>query len=214
MNPVSPKTFTVLKCVLDLPLFSQRMIARKSGVSIGQVNKVFQWLDDNDFIARVRKIHLTNVSENSGVVGCQLINPTGILRAISFFRSMKNNNILELNLDLPKEKVLKYLAGEGVIFCLDTALERYDSYYRGDTICCYIVPAEQINNIKKDLGTVKYGITKIKFYSWDFNGLDIRDHMNSSGGYTTEVQTIIDLFCDRKPHYTKEVLKRKWSIEL
>jgi hypothetical protein len=214
MNPVAPKTFEVLKRVLNQPMFSQRMIARSTGISIGQVNKVFKWLEENNFIEKIRKTFLTNVPEDLGIVRYQLINPTGILRAISFFRTMKNNRTLVLNLDLKKDKVIKFLKREKVIFCLDSALEKYDSYFRGDTICCYIDPKEQIEDIKNDLTSVKYGLTRIEFYSWDFTGLDIRDAMNSHDNYTTEVQTIIDLFCDNKAHYTKELLRRKWGIEL
>ncbi len=214
MNPVAPKTFEVLKWVLSQPATSQRMIARNTNVSLGQINKVFLWLEENNFIERIRKNTKINASKDLGPVSYQLINPTGILRAISFFRSMKNNRILELNLDLKKEKVIRYLNKQKVIFCLDSALEKHDSYFRGDTICCYIVPKEKVEDIKNDLSSIKYGISRIQFYSWDFKGLDIRDKINSHNNYTTEVQTIIDLFCDNKAHYTKELLRKKWGIEL
>ena len=109
MNPTAPKTFQILKYVLDRSMFSQRMIHRKTNISLGQINKVFQWLEDNNFIEKARKIILTDVPKNLGVVRYQLTNPTGLLRAISFFRKMKNNKIIELNLDLKKEDVIKYL---------------------------------------------------------------------------------------------------------
>jgi len=214
MNPIASKTYQILKFVLDYSMFSQRMICRKTNISLGQINKVFQWLEDNNFIEKVRKIILTNVPKNLGVVRYRLTNPTGLVRATSFFRKMKNNKILELNLDLKKEDVIKYLTSKKVIFCLETALEKYDSYFRGDTVCCYIEPTSKINNIKKDLSTIKFGLTKVQFYSWDFQDYDINDPTNSQNYYTTELQTIIDLFCDNKAHYTKELLKRKWGIVL
>jgi hypothetical protein len=127
---------------------------------------------------------------------------------------MKNNRILELNLDLKKEKAINYLKKQKVIFCLDSALEKYDSYFRGDTVCCYIVPDERIKDIKSDLSSAKYGLCRVEFYSWNFRGLDIKDKINSIKNYTTEVQTIIDLFCDNKAHYTKELLRKKWGIKL
>jgi hypothetical protein len=214
MNPAAPKTFEVLKWVLSQPATSQRMIARSTNVSLGQINKVFSWLEGNNFIERIGKNSHIKVPKDIGPVSYRLINPTGILRAISFFRSMKNNRILELNLDLKKEKVIRYLKKQNVIFCLDSALEKHDSYFRGDTICCYIVPIEKIEDIKNDLTSIKYGLSRIEFYSWDFKGLDIRNKMNSLKNYTTEEQTIIDLFCDNKAHYTKELLRKKWGIEL
>jgi hypothetical protein len=209
MNPVAPKTYEVLKWVLDQPASSQRMIARNTNISLGQINKVFSWLEENNFIER-----RNTRTKDLGPMSYNLTNPTGVLRAISLFRSMKNSRLLELNLDLKKEKAVKYLKKQKVIFCLDSALEKYDSYFRGDTICCYIVPKERLENIKRDLSSIKHGLSKIEFYSWDFQGLDIKDKMNSSNHYTTELQTIIDLFCDNKAHYTKELLRKKWGIQL
>ncbi len=195
-------------------MFSQRMIMRNTNISLGQINKTFKWLEDNNFIERVRKIVLTKVPHNLGVVRYQLINPTGLLRAISFFRKMKDLKILELNLDITKEEIIKYLTGKKVIFCLETALEKYDSYFRGDTVCCYVGSTEQTDNIQKDLSAIKFGLTKVQLYSWDFQDYDIKHQSNSQNNYTTELQTIVDLFCDNKAHYTKELLKRKWRIVL
>jgi len=214
MNLIAPKTYQILKFVLNYSLLSQRMIYRRTNISLGQINKVFQWLEDTNFIEKVRKIILIDVPKNLGIVRYRLTNPTGLVRAISFFRKMKNNKILELNLDLKKEDVIKYLTKKKVIFCLETALEKYDSYFRGDAVCCYIEPTSKIDNIKKDLSAIKFGLTKIQFYSWDFQDYDINDPTNSLNYYTSELQTIIDLFCDNKAHYTKELLKRKWGIVL
>lgn len=214
MNPISPKTFNVLKYVLDQQLFSQRMIARNLDVSLGQVNKVIHWLEDNNFIEKIRKKFLTDAPDDIGFVRYQLINPTGILRAISFFRSMKKNLLLEKDLDMKKGNIIEYLANQKMVFCLDTALEKYDSYFRGDTICCYITSPKEIERIKTKFNSIKYGLTRVKIYSWDFKGIDIGHYLNSKDNFTTELQTIIDLFCDNKPHYTKELLKRKWGIEL
>jgi hypothetical protein len=211
MNPVAPKTYEVLKWVLSQPAISQRMIARNTDISLGQINKVFFWLEENNFIEKRKK---NTQIKDLGTMSYNLINPTGILRAISLFRSMKSNRILELNLDMKKEKAIKYLKKQKVIFCLDSALEKYDSYFRGDTVCCYIVPDERIKVIKNDLSSVKYGLCRVEFYSWDFRGLDIKNKMNSYNHYTTELQTIIDLFCDNKAHYTKVLLRKKWGIQL
>jgi len=214
MNPVAPMTFIILKSVLDDQFFSQRMIMRQTGVSLGQVNKVFQWLEENNFIEKIRKTFLTNLPNNLGVVRYQLVNPTGLLRAISLFRTMNKNIYSVSNLDISKEEVIKYLKDQKVVFCLETALEKYDSHFRGDTICCYISSQNQFDIIHQDFQSVRYGLTKVTFYSWDFAGLDVNNYLNSRNQFTTEVQTIIDLFCDNKAHYTKELLKKKWRIEL
>lgn len=211
MNLIAPKTYEVLKWVLSQPATSQRMIARNTNISLGQINKVFSWLEENNFIEKRKK---NTRIKDLGTMSYNLINPTGILRAISLFRYMKNNRLLELNLDMKKDKAIKYLKKQKVIFCLDSALEKYDSYFRGDTVCGYIVPDERIEDIKNDLSSIKYGLSRVELYSWDFKDLDIRDKMNSQNNYTTEMQTIIDLFCDNKAHYTKELLRKEWGIEL
>ena len=211
MNPTSPKTYSVIIYALTHGSLSQRKTARKLGISIGQVNKVFRWLEDNLFIERIGR-KKTGGALNRGTYG--LVNPTGILRAISLFRKMKENLLFELNLDLKKEKIMEYLLDRDVIFCLESALDRYDSYFRGDTICCYVNSLVEAENIRKELSSTKSGIMKIRFYSWDFNNLSITHELISTGNYTTEVQTMMDLFCDNKPHYTRELLKRKWGIEL
>ena len=180
------------------------MVHRNTKISLGQINKVFRWLEDNYFIEKIRK----------NILRYKLINPTGLLRAISFFRKMKNNKIIEYNLDLRKEEVVKYLNKKKVIFCLETALEKYDSYFRGDTICCYVEYPNRIKTIDQDLSTIRFGLTKLLLYSWDFQDYNLRNSSNSIDNYTSELQTIIDLFCDNKANYTKELIKRKWGVVL
>ena len=211
MNPTSPKTYAIISYVLTHGTVSQRKAARDLDISIGQVNKVFRWLEDNLFIERTGRMKIGD-GLNSGTYG--LVNPTGLLRAVSFFRKMKRNLLFELNLDLKKDEIMEYLLDRGVIFCLESALDRYDSYFRGDTICCYVRSLQKAENIRKELGTTRSGIMKIRFYSWDFNNLSITHELISTGNYTTELQTMVDLFCDNKPHYTRELLKRIWGVEL
>ena len=79
MNLIAPKTFQILKYVLDYSMFSQRMIHRKTNISLGQINKVFQWLEDNNFIEKVRKIILTDVPKNLGVIRYRLTKGNFIL---------------------------------------------------------------------------------------------------------------------------------------
>jgi hypothetical protein len=209
MNPVAPMTFAVLRYVLENPETTQRAAARDTGVSLGQVNKVFSWLQENSLIEKINK---NRTAANTGKTAkYRLSNPTGILRVISLFRPMKNNLILELNLNIKKQEAIKYLRKKKAILCLDSALERYDSYFRGDTVCCYVDPPDRLETIKKELSRVPSGITKIRCYRWDFPDIDISGSKDLA---TTETQTVIDLFCDNKAHYTKELLRRRWGMEL
>jgi len=213
MKPTASKTFEVIKWTLHLPMFSQRMVSRNSGISLGHVNNVFQWLESNNFIERIRKNFLVNIPEDIGVVRYRLSNPTGILRAISFSRFMNNNLCYNTSIDINKNELIGYPRSKEVVLSLDTALEHYDSYFRGDAVCCYIDSINVLGDIQDHINNLSYGLLKFRIYTWDFK-LDITDPMNSMDGFTTELQTIIDLFCDNKAYQTKELLKKRWNIEL
>ena len=102
-------------------------------------------------------------------------------------------------------------------FCLDSALEILDSYYRGDRICCYLHPQsrdEQLKEISVNFSKKRYGLTRVELYAWDFKGLDLRKPIHSDGMSTEDVQTIIDMFCDDRGFATKGLLKRRWGVDL
>ena len=220
MRLTSPKTFEVLKWTLKLPTLSQRLIYKNSnkfgdGVSLGQVNHVFQWLEGMGFIDRVKVVRRQRgVKDELSSGRYQMANPTGLLRAISFFRSMDRNLVAKYDLDLKKEELLEYLDGQNITYCLDTALERHDTYIRSDRVCFYATDMNMADDINGELSSVRQGLTRCEVFLWDFKGLDIRKPINSEDGYTTPIQTIIDLFCNDRAYYTKELIRNQWGVAL
>jgi hypothetical protein len=218
MKLVAPKTMSVLVHILDIKEFTQRELWSercKHKIALGQVNKVVQWLETNAFVQRKHGKYV-------------LTNPTGLLRAISLFRSMNDLRVFSASIDMSKEKVISYLQKKDIVFCLGTALEKYSSYFRSDEISYY---ALEHLDIQSKLSSQKEGLTRVSGYNIDYvkirdpkipnlNALT-RDFLDAffiseldKTRYTSRVQTVVDLFCDGKAYYTKELLKEHWGVEL
>ena len=214
----APKTLRLLLLVLTLREFSQRGLwstYKKSGtIALGQVNKVVRWLEGNMLVERRKGRYV-------------LTNPTGLLRAISLFRSMRELRAFSSSVDLPRQEVMESLR-EHAIFCLGTALENYGSYFRSPEISFYAVDWRRLEN---EYSRMREGLTKLTCYRMDFlepGGLvldrsllslerqvdDLISKRSDGSRYASEVLTVLDMFCDGKAHYTKELLKDIWELEL
>src|SRR3972149_10132868 len=130
MDPAAPTTYRILLAVLTRKEASQQELARDLDVSIGQVKGVVRWLEQGGFVERGRAED--RMARGRGKEVYRLDNPTGLLRAISLFRSMPRLQQFTLSVDVPKEKLISGLARRPVVFCLGTALERYSRFYRAD----------------------------------------------------------------------------------
>jgi len=215
----APKTLRLLVLILTVREFSQRDLWSKyrmdSTISLGQVNKVVRWLEGNAFVERRGAKYV-------------LINPTGLLRAISLFRSMREIRAFSVSVDLPMERVWNSLPKEEVVFCLGTAMEKYGSYFRPSEVSFY---AYDCRELERRLSRIREGLTKISCYEMDFlrprglvldsSLLSLKDEVNTlisqrfdDATYTSQVMTTLDMFCDGKAHYTKELLADLWGVEL
>src|SRR5438093_3017190 len=83
---------------------SHQELARDLGVSIGQVNGVVRWLEQGGFVERGRTENRR--ARGRGKEVYLLSNPTGLLRAISLFRSMPRLRQFTVSVDVPKEKLM------------------------------------------------------------------------------------------------------------
>ena len=152
-----------------------------------------------------------------------LTDSVGLLRYISLFRSMSELRSFTLYIDASEERVIDKLSKQDAIFCLGTAQEKYIPYYRSDEVSFYSQNPKRIHSL---LRTAKRGQTKVSCYKIDYirihnQKLKIVQLLDSlfaheSGGskITTEVQTVVDMFCDGKSAYTKPLLRSLWSVEI
>ena len=234
MNPTAPATYRILLTVLARKETSQRELVRNLKVSLGQVNKVFQWLEENHFVERSRAAN--RVPRGRAQETYTLTNPTGLLRAISLFRPMNRLRRFTVAVDVRKGDLLSDLRKRPVVFCLGTALERFSRFHRSDEISFYALDGkgpQSVGAIRNDLAARKEGITRATCYllPTKFHGRRASEPIETkvllerlmahgfadraSGGYfTTKVQTVVDLFCDGKAFAARDLLKELWGVEL
>ena len=234
MDPAAPATYRIILTMLTRKEASQRELARDLDVSIGHVNGVVRWLEQGGFVERGRAEDRT--ARGRGKEVYRLANPTGLLRAISLFRSMPRLRQFTLSVDVPREKLISDLARRPVVFCLGTALERYSRFYRADEVSFYAFPGGSrggVETIRRDLSTSREGITRATCYLLPTKVHGRReeevadahkalDVLRSIGFvekardrcFTTRVQTVVDLFCDGKAFAARDLLKEVWGVEL
>ncbi|MCJ2564027.1 MAG: hypothetical protein LN417_08075 [Candidatus Thermoplasmatota archaeon] len=214
----APKTMRLLLHILTAQEFSQRGLwseyNKRGSIAIGQVNKVVRWLEGNAFVERRRK-------------GYVLTNPTGLVRAMSLFRSMRELRAFSVSVDTSREEVLGMLPSEAIL-CLGTSVERYGSYFRSPETSFYAVDCEAL---EAEFSRLSEGLTKLSCYRIDFLEPDgpasdrsmvsferqvdsLISRKIDGMRYTSPVQTVLDMFCDGKAHYTKELLKDLWEVDL
>lgn len=220
MKHIQPKTLQIMVAVLSTGRFSQRGIwrlcNRQGTVSIGQVNKVVKDLQQKGFVERLWKSPIAETMEMAGPIGedwedfnmgranYALTDPIGLLRFISLFRSMRELRLFTISVEASEEKIIKELLKKDAIICLGTAMERYSAYYRPDEVSFYSGKPEAIY---KYLRTAKGGFTKVSCYKIDYV-------QGKTGGPTTDVQTVVDMFCDGKGVYTKPLLRKFWGVDI
>lgn len=234
MDPTAPATYRILVTLLARKETSQRELVRDLEVSLGQTNKVFRWLEENQFIERSRRAD--RIPRGRGQEIYVLANPTGLLRAISLFRPMSRLRQYTVAVDMRKEKLFTDLRKRPVIFCLGSALERFSRFYRSDEISFYALDGkgpQSAGAIRHDLAARKEGITRATCHllptrthgrrvSEPIEAKVVLDRLiahgfadrASSGYFTTKVQTVVDLFCDGKAFAARDLLKELWGVEL
>lgn len=234
MNPAAPTTYRIILAVLATKKTSQRELARRLDISVGQVNKVFHWLEENAFVEGPAVAGEGRAGGRSDAY--VLVNPTGLLRAISLFRQMNRLRLFSVAVAGTKHDLLSELRSHHVVFCLGTALERSSEFYRSDEVSFYAVGGsgpEGAEGIREGLAAKGEGIARATCYFMDTRthgrraaaSADPRVNLDwlresgiierSRGGYfTTKVQTVVDLFCDGKAFAARDLLRELWGVRL
>jgi hypothetical protein len=163
-------------------------VHEKTGVSIGRVNQVVSWLLDRGYVERIRG-------------GYRLASAVSLLNLLANFRTM--GKIVSLDIDAPRKEILKFLSEKKAVFCLTSALQHYDTYFRDPSICIYPLDEKIIDELKK----FREGNLRINIYKPDLV-LEENIVTGDSARYTSKVRTIIDLFCDNKAYAAERLIKR------
>ena len=239
MKHLQPKTLLILLALLSLQdrRFSQKgiwqMCNRHRKVSVGQVNKVVRYLERVGFVERMwnplgLQAQDKNAKENDIDMTngrYYLKNPLGLLNYIALSRDMRELRLFTFEVSQSEKDIIPLLSKNEVIFCLGTALERYSAYYRPEEISFYTMEPKAVFNI---LRTAEHGNTKLTAYRPDFletrpiknttSDFDLDDELlfNNSEklGLTSRSLTMIDMFCDGKGAFAKQLVKQMWGIEI
>lgn len=232
MKRIQPKTMLVITKILEKRIFSQRMIWRDCNditkISIGHVNRVFKDLMKNGFVKKRSKLAIkygldipdvkntTDTGNRSPIY--YLNDPIGLLKYISYLRSMNDLLIFETKINASRENIMEKFGKMGVIFCLGSSIERYSAYFKPDDVSFYSLEPDIVQDI---LATSASGDTYIRCYEpdhlrsinkEDLGKLFVPDQYGSFS--TGEVQTVIDMFCDGKGTYTKTILEKIWGVHI
>lgn len=190
------KTYPVIKYVLKEKCFKQSELSEKTGVSLGRVNEIVQWLSKRGVIQKTEQ-------------GYKLVNPLWLIRAFTIFRDMSNQRFTTLEVNIERKKLMNHLKRKHVVFCLTTALQEYSSYFRDPSVNFY---ARDYEKIKREL-TPRTGNLLVNIFKPD---LFLETDIVKKDGLpiTSKIRTVIDLFCDKKAYTARDLVKELWGVDI
>lgn len=187
------QTYKVVDYILNHREFNQKEICKTTGVSKGWVSKVVTRIAAKDYIAKAGKNY-------------RLKAPTALISLFPLFRSMPANLLLSKSIDAYKVPLFKFLARKKVVYCTTSALQLYSSYFRDPSINIYSEDKELLDEFKK----MPEGMVRINVYKPDLPmERDVVKHKKKL--LTSEIRTVIDLFCDNKAYAAEELIRRLWK---
>ncbi len=188
----SDKTYKVIRYLLKNGRFAQSRVHNETGVSAGRVNQVVQWLMRTGYVRKAACRY-------------ELIAPLAVVKLFPLARSMKEQIIFSREVDVENEDIVKWLTGKGAVFCLTTALQQYDTYFRDPAVNIYADEKAAL-----ELERLPAGLTRVNVYKPDMN-LE-SDTTEKDGVKATSMErTVIDLFCDNKAYAAERLVKRLWG---
>ncbi|MFH1256822.1 MAG: helix-turn-helix domain-containing protein [Candidatus Diapherotrites archaeon] len=197
MKLTSKKTYKVIYFLLGNRGFTQLQASRELGVSFGLVNRVVQWLVSKRFVEKQKN-------------GYYLTDPSGLAALFAFNRDMNSLLAEKILLALPKAGALERIP-KNCVLCLDSALENYSGYYRSNRVCVYAEGNKELKEIGKAFQGEPKGNTEL----WVFKP-DLEPETVKLKGrlVVSKLRTLIDLVCDNKTFYAKDLFKELWGVEL
>ncbi len=181
VNLASGKTFLALEFLLEKKEFTQYSVKKELKLGMSTVSNLFKFCLEMGFVKSDGKKYF-------------LIDPVGLIEAVSFFHSMKKNLLFETKFSIEKSELEKLLP-KNAIFCLESALEKYDNFYHSSTVSIYL-PEKDLVLLEKNLGIAVGEKTVLKVFKEKpkLSKIEKIDGKN----FTSKIRTLIDLACDKK----------------
>lgn len=196
MKLTSKKTYGVIYHILGNREFTQLHTSKALGVSFGLVNKVVQWLVKRRFAEKRGNRYY-------------LADPSGLVALFALDRDMNSLLLKKIAVNVSKEKVLRKMP-KNCVLCLESALEKYSSYYRSNRVCVYAPTKKEAKEIDCLFQAHVGGHVEVWVFKPDFEP----ETAKASGKQvTTRLRTLIDLVCDNKTFYAKDLFRQLWKVE-
>ncbi|MBI4044149.1 MAG: hypothetical protein HY392_00395 [Candidatus Diapherotrites archaeon] len=202
----SNKKFLIVEYILEKKTFTQYQVKKdlKTGMSV--VNDTVEFLLEKDVIKKTEKNYV-------------LTDPEGLIELAAFFRNMEKLKIKEISTSLEKIEAIQ-LVPENVVFCLETALEKYSNYYKSNRVSFY-ADEKTAKELEKKLAykpgnttiiavyTEKPVITKTEAGMSNWKKLGIKNAEKLK--FTTAIRTIIDLYSAKKGNAAEKLVEYLWG---
>lgn len=197
LRVASGKTYGIIKALLLEKKFKQRELARELKTSPARVNEVVQWLIKNNLVEKYKNRY-------------EVLNPIGVIKLFTYSRRMDDLKQFSIDIKEDRERLFDYLRKRKVVFCLTSALQEYSAYFRDPSINFYARDYEQIRD---ELKTLPQGMMRINVYKPDVS-LESDTVKKDGMLLTSELRTVIDLFCDNKAYAAKELIEKLWGVRV
>ena len=202
----SNKKFLIVEYILGKKTFTQYQVKKdlKTGMSV--VNDTVELLLEKGVIKKTEKNYV-------------LTDPEGLIELIAFFRNMEKLKIAEMSTSIEKIEAIK-LVPQDVVFCLETALEKYSNYYKSNRVSFY-ADEKTAKELEKKLVYKPGNATVIAVYKekpviskteagmsgWKKLGVKNAEKLK----FTTAIRTIIDLYSDKKGNAAEKLVEYLWG---
>lgn len=196
VNLSSEKSFEICMHLLEKKRFTQYSVKKnlKSGMKI--VNEIFKYLESKKIIRKSEKFY-------------ELTDSEGLCLAISYFRSMNDALLFSFNSNYSKDQLVKLMPAE-IVFCLETAFEKYNNYYKSNNVFAY-VNEKSAADLKKKL-FVKG--SKSSLFLFKKKPLLTEVQIDKKNNSTNLLRTAVDLFCDNKAELGEKLLKQFYKSKV
>ncbi len=197
LRVASGKTYCIIKALLLEKKFKQRELARELKASPARVNEVVQWLIKNNLVEKYKNRY-------------EVLNPIGVIKLFAYSRRMDDLKQFSIDVKEDRERLFDYLRKRKVVFCLTSALQEYSAYFRDPSINFY---ARNYEKIRDELKSLPQGMMRINVYKPDAS-LEPDTVKKDGMLLTSELRTVIDLFCDNKAYAAKELIEKLWGVRV
>jgi len=190
-----PVSFNIVKAILEKKEFTQLSLSQELKVSLGQVNKIVNYLQKKGFVEK-------------GKTSYMLANPLAVIGEIAKYRDMEKCRIARFSLSVDQKTLLEMLKSNA-IFCLDTALKQYCNNVVTNRICAYLSPGN--DRLIEKFAAMEGNKTYLYLYS---NDLPTEGLLIDNARYTDKVRTVIDLVCDNSAFAASKLFEELWAQKI